>query len=248
MAVYLKYRKFESDLNSYVNVIQFATIYMLDLGLIISAYLKRRKIAQIISNILTVEKMLQKFCAVEFPSGRLGRNLMIYLMVQTILTIYQIVVVSSATFDIFSDFFIENACYHTLVIYSYNFNAMLFFCLLVLRAFHSTFTVGIRENFARKVQVVESDFRQVVQVYTLLQKLSKDVFKTFEKLILLKILKDFIIAVSTAYNATFLTMQLSTVLAFLNKILETMLYLVAILMSNFGMAYLFEEISRQVVL
>jgi hypothetical protein len=246
MVFYLKSKIFSNDVNSYVNLIQFVSIYMLDVGLIFYSYISRKRIESIFSNFLLVEKMLQRFSGNELPGGKVGRNLLIYLSCQVILTIIQVVALTTFSDPPDLNYVTENICYHSLVIYSYNFNIVLFFYLLTLNELHSNFNVAIKNNMAKKMKVLENDFRRIVEIYTVLHKLSTDVHRTFEKLILLKILKDFIIAVSTAFYATFTMMEYTTVLSYLSLILQTAMFLMAILMSNFGMAYFFEEISKQV--
>ncbi|EEZ99398.1 gustatory receptor 174 [Tribolium castaneum] len=243
VAIYTRIKKFDNRVYSYITTIQFFSIFLLNTGFIICSHRKRKKIEKIFANLLHAETMVHRFSGDKFPSSKIGRNLLIYIIFQFMLTLVQFVSVTSTLSRDNLSLYFEILCHQCLLTYSFNFNIMIFFFLFSLREIGKHFVGAIQAKMSHKV--LDREFRQVMEISTLLHNVANDVHQTFQLVLLLKIFKDFILAVSSAYHSAFTMANLTTVLSYLRNITEVGVFLFATLMSNFGMVYYFDEISKQ---
>jgi hypothetical protein len=237
IGTYLKYVQVRVDIYSLTSLIQVASIYLINAVLIYYSLTKKTEFQSIFARFIFIEKLLLQFTKRKFRSAKIGRFLNSYIILKYLVTF--LVSFSSLFYiGLSSKSCTFVACYYFGIIFNYNFEFLLFFCLLVLNEMYNILNDTIKTNMTQ--------FKNIRKMYLLFHELSVSIHETFQKLVLLKILNDFIITITTIFYFLHAVVQFGLAPVISPQLFVSGLWLFQILSSNFAMVCLFGNIAKQV--
>lgn len=243
--IYLKFIGVRNRMSSLMTLIQIVSIYTQDFGLIWNVHVRRKDIECILNQILTLEKLLVQFSGTSFCSKNIVKKLWKFMIAQIILTI--IVVTLTIVFLGYNLSRIMYTCAHYgAVIFGFNFELFVFFYLLLVIELYSQFNSAIQIKTTNTTEVMEHCFKSILQIYMLLYSTCTNFNQVLQKLILLKIFTDFLLAITTLYVGLYALVFVKTMVARICVMTATTACIVLILMADFCMAYFVEELIKQV--
>lgn len=236
---FITYQDVNSKLNLYMIILQSATLYMLDICFVIYTYVQKENIRTNLNDLLMINKIVCQVSKSSLSVNKISKLLFLYLAIQVSFVTFEWLIVSLITSQNYT-FYIRSFCYFTAMFYNYlNLNLFIFFHLLLLRHLYMSLI-----NIIKNPMIINFDLKHIIKISEMIGTVTKNINKSFQVPILLKIVADFILTTADLYYSTKLLFPLYNLPIYVVPII--VIYIINILMSIFMMAYFFEEISEKV--
>jgi hypothetical protein len=237
---YIKYVGIEREMTSYVLLLFFGSIYMQIVGIVFIFHVKRQAIATILTKLLIYEEKLLKFCKSRSTSNKIKTKFFVYAFFQVIILIATIIM----DYDSFTRNLVDVlpilTQYFELFFY-FNFDFLLAFLVFSIDDLYSKLIFSTKIN--------HTNWKENLQMFRNLHSLCNNVNSTLQELVLLKMLADFTLAVSTVFYAIYELQEINETDLFtvmLPSIIYYSLWVIRIFISNFTICWKFHTIAQKV--
>ncbi|EFA04730.1 gustatory receptor 201 [Tribolium castaneum] len=234
---FIKSIELSNDLFFYLTILQTGSLYLLVIGLGIYSYLKKRRIAIILNDLIMLTKMLCHFSRNnDLLRSNVSKPVIWYLIAQVTITVSKILGVV-LTISPVAEVYLNLFFYNFAELFSYNINLLIFFYLIIFQnAYTSYFNAITSKN-------THNDPKTVVEIFYKFYEISNNINKTLQVPILLRIFTDFVFAIASMFYLAVLLYIMPELPFFV--VAEMVLWLVNTLFAIFIMAYFFDQMTEK---
>jgi hypothetical protein len=238
--VYITYVGIDQEMDSYVLLLFFGSLYIQSVAIVLIFHVKRQAIATVLTKLLFYEEKLFKHCKSTNTTNKIKTNFFVYAFFQVIIVITIIILDYDAFTGNWPTVLFTILQYFGLI-FNFNFDFLLAFILFSINDLYSKLIFSTKIN--------HTNWKENLQMFRNLHSLCNNVNSTLQEIVLLKTFTDFTLSVVTVFYAVYdlpeIFLETDLFMVMLKSILYN-LWIIRIFISNFTMCYKFDTIGQKV--